>query len=182
MKIKLTLITILSMGLIGCAPMPKVQSPQVKVTLKEIPTLTTAEKLLLQNNGFSPGVWSKDCKDKNSYAMRNYPDGEKYMFESSENGKVFSKGQFYEVKLVSNQVIQFKTQVISSDDNLQAISLYKTGYISGRRLTFDMNVLYLNGPNAGKEVIVAKDGFEMKRQQDNSYQKGKAVTPFYKCN
>jgi hypothetical protein len=127
-------------------------------------------------------VWSKDCKNKDAYAMRNFADGEKYMVESSEDGKVFNLEQFYEVKAVSNQVIQFKVQSVSTNSNLQAIRLYKTGFLSGKRLTFDMNVLYLNGPDAGKEVIVAKDGFEMKRQQDGSYLKGSPVTPFYKCN
>jgi len=176
-------LLILVLFLSGCAPIPTVtsQPSQTKVTFKEPPKLSIKEKQILTSTGYSAGIWSKDCSNKNSPTHRIYEQGDKYFTEYSEGGKSRFNGQFYDVVSVSPQVVQFKLLQTNIQSGYQDLALIKTGVSGNRRLTFDMTIIDSQGPSAGKEVVIAKDGYEVNRKSDGSFTKGSAVTPYFKC-
>jgi hypothetical protein len=169
----------------ACAPItPKqtVANTQNVVTMKQVPKITANEKNILKANGFAIGVWSDNCSDKNSFSAKYIDQGEKYIADYSENGKLVRKAEFYDVKQISPGVITFKMQNFSQINNFQYISNNKTGYVNGKRMVFDLTVLPLNGPTAGIEMVSIKDGFSVKVNNDGTLEKVKPASPTFKCN
>ena len=158
------------------------QAPQTKVTLKQLPKLTSNEKSILKSNGFAVGVWADNCSDRNSSQSKYYDDGEKYLAEYFENAKLVRRAEFYEVKQVSPGVIQFKTLTTSTVNDMLYISSNKTAYVNGKRIQFDLSVLPLTGPATGIEITQVKDGIWVKAGNNGSFEKIKPVTPVTKCN
>lgn len=184
MKISL-IVTAITLS--ACAPMPTMPTistkpQQIKISFKEPQKLSIQEKKILTSTGYSLGTWSKDCSNKNSPTQRIYEEGDKYLTEYSDGGKLQSRGQFYEVVSVSPQVIQFKLLQTNIHSGHQYLTSFKSGILGNRRLTFDATVISAQGPSAGKEQIIIKDGYEVNQQSNSRNTKGLAVTPYFKCS
>jgi hypothetical protein len=182
-KIFLTAIAIASVT--ACAPIQPTQSnqnTQTKLTLKEVPKISSAEKNLLKNNGFSPGSWSENCSDPNGSVVKYYDEGSKYIADYYEKGKLIRKAEIYSVSQVSPGVIHFKTEGYWIQNNIRYVSNNKTGFIKGKRMTFDFTVMTLDGPGAGNEMVVIRDGFHVAKNKDGNLENTKPALPFIKCN
>jgi hypothetical protein len=167
----------------GCAT-PTSSPPQTQktvVTLKQTPKLSQAEKNILKTNGFSNGVWALDCKNSSLTSVNLYDQGDAYFGDYYLNGKLVRKSEFYDVKQISQGVIQFKTKSINPENNIEFISSNRVGFINGKRMAFDYSVLILTGQLAGKESTEIKDGFFVKQNSDGTFEKTKQVQPFIKC-
>jgi hypothetical protein len=181
------LILLISFYLSGCAPLPisneltLINTPKTQITLKKIPVLTNNELQLLKQNGFGTGLWSYDCRNAHFNSVKYIEDDGHYFGEYLESGKISKSENFYEVKLISPGVLQFKSYLQSKIDSEEYISINKTGYTNGKRILFDQTIMQINGSDLGKEIIKVKDGFEVRIKKDSSFEKIKPSSTIFKC-
>jgi len=62
------------------------------------------------------------------------------------------------------------------------VSSNKSGFLKGKLLMFDQTVLAVNGPSSGAEVVLIKDGFNVKARKDGTFEKLKPVNTVSKCD
>ena len=169
--------------LFGCASTQNQIPSEIvtKVSVKQTPKLSESDKTILRNNGFSSGVWSTDCKDVKVDKFRYYELNDEYLLEIYLDSKVQNKGVFYEVKSISNTLIEVKIQSTNLIDNVQSITKLRSGFVNGKRLTIDSYSLFIDGKSAGSEVTTIKEGFNVIQKADGSVDKKSPIKPQTKC-
>lgn len=168
----LILISVLS----GCAISNSTSTGEPLLTV-----LTQQQIDLLNNNGFGNGIWSNNCNNSKSTKEVINQSKNILTITTFNEGKKVSYDFIYEVNKISKGVLQIKTKTADRNE-IQNLSSRISGFLNGKRMTFDYKIFFVSGSNSGKEITIFKDGYEVKTNSDGTKDKGNVSSQFYKCN